>query len=655
MGEKIIILILSIGLVHGLLFVFLVPPWEHYDEPAHFEYAWLIANRQKLPSTSDYDQGMRLAVGQSLLNSGFFKRRGSTPPNVTDPTQPLWIGLSQLSDPPLYYIIVAIPLFLLQHSPIEVQLYLGRLVSLSLFLLTIWVAWKLISELTPDKHPLRWAVPLFMALLPGYVELMTAINNHAAGISFFSIWLLISVKLINHGFSWKRFVYIIIFTGICLFTQKSVWITLVFLPIVLALSLLYKHKQSIVWIACLLCGLLGILIVFEWRDAALWLGQNYQNIPSRTQSSNDEFLHHALQAQVYPDQTWGVNDPNWHSGFFQLVPEKDAKSLFGKTVTIGWWIWANKKINAYGPGLNSFYQSTNRWYGFKPVEAGQTPVFVASVVTIPPEESRIQLWLRVTSPDNEDAIINYSGVILVEGEWPTDTVPQFLDKNGVKGVWGGRSFINLARNSMFLNSWPNIRPWLYRLLEKMFTGLNPTHISSVIALLLDWKGTEWYIKFASETIFRTFWAKFCWGQVPLIGIFPYFYRPYFVLLIISFLGLIGSIMTGIISYKYIKWNSSILLLTVCAGIAAFAFFYGVYTMGGGLLFRTYAPVARYIFPAILPISIFLVNGWHEIFVWIKRFTKIPSITGGILYAIFLVALDVYSLTSLVLYFQNWKT
>lgn len=59
--------ILLVGLIHGLLYVFLMPPWQHYDEPTHFEYVWLIANRPGLPKPGDYDRDMRRQVGKSVV------------------------------------------------------------------------------------------------------------------------------------------------------------------------------------------------------------------------------------------------------------------------------------------------------------------------------------------------------------------------------------------------------------------------------------------------------------------------------------------------------------------------------------------------------------------------------------------------------------
>ncbi len=55
-------LLVLLGLVYGLLYVFLIPPWQHNDEPGHFEYVWLIANRPGWPHAGDYDPDMRRAM-----------------------------------------------------------------------------------------------------------------------------------------------------------------------------------------------------------------------------------------------------------------------------------------------------------------------------------------------------------------------------------------------------------------------------------------------------------------------------------------------------------------------------------------------------------------------------------------------------------------
>ena len=93
-----IYLIMLAGLIHGLLYVFLLPPWQHYDEPGHFEYAWLLANRLGLPSPGKYDQSMRREVAASMVEHAFFKYLDIRP-NLLDQNTPVWIGSSQTNDP----------------------------------------------------------------------------------------------------------------------------------------------------------------------------------------------------------------------------------------------------------------------------------------------------------------------------------------------------------------------------------------------------------------------------------------------------------------------------------------------------------------------------------------------------------------------------
>ncbi len=214
---------------------------------------------------------MRLAVGQSLLETQFFGPPGTPTPNLTDPAQPIWIGVSQLVDPPLYYMLVALPLRLLRGMPVVWQLYAGRLISLSFLLLTIYAAHKITSELTPDNHPLRWMVPLFIALLPGLVEFITALNNFSAAIGLASLWLLAAIRLIKYKWSFGQAVLLLLLTGACLVTQKVVWHLAVFVPIIYMFSWLPRKRAWIGWASLLTAGILGLVLILDWSDAALWL------------------------------------------------------------------------------------------------------------------------------------------------------------------------------------------------------------------------------------------------------------------------------------------------------------------------------------------------------------------------------------------------
>ena len=109
--------LLLLGLVHGLVYIFLVPPWQHYDEPNHFEYVWLIQERGELPQSGDYDQSMRRDVAESMIEHGFFNGMDFFPKlDVQD--EPIWIGsYHQISNPPFYYYLTTLPLKIFPIPP----------------------------------------------------------------------------------------------------------------------------------------------------------------------------------------------------------------------------------------------------------------------------------------------------------------------------------------------------------------------------------------------------------------------------------------------------------------------------------------------------------------------------------------------------------
>ncbi len=69
-GKLYVILILAI--LQGLLFLFLMPPWQHYDEPGNFEYVWLVANLDHWPKPGEYNNEMRREVLASMIEHDFY-------------------------------------------------------------------------------------------------------------------------------------------------------------------------------------------------------------------------------------------------------------------------------------------------------------------------------------------------------------------------------------------------------------------------------------------------------------------------------------------------------------------------------------------------------------------------------------------------------
>ena len=124
--------LLLVGLLHGILFIFLIPPWQHYDEPGNFEYAWLLANQTEMNENQGYNQEMRREVSASMIEHDFYHNENSKP-NIISSSLPVEIGISQTDDPSLYYRIVSLPLSLFPGIDITQQMYIARFVSLFFF------------------------------------------------------------------------------------------------------------------------------------------------------------------------------------------------------------------------------------------------------------------------------------------------------------------------------------------------------------------------------------------------------------------------------------------------------------------------------------------------------------------------------------------
>ncbi len=147
--HKTLLWIILIGLIHGMIYTFLIPPWQHYDEPGHFEYGWLIASQSKIPDRNTYDQLMRRELAASMIEHDFFED-DLQKPNLISYDEPIWIGIPQTGDLTLYYRLISIPLRLISSSDITFQLYVSRIVSLTLYLVTILAAYGIARTLTND-------------------------------------------------------------------------------------------------------------------------------------------------------------------------------------------------------------------------------------------------------------------------------------------------------------------------------------------------------------------------------------------------------------------------------------------------------------------------------------------------------------------------
>jgi hypothetical protein len=123
-----------LALLHCLLYVWLIPPWQVPDEPSQFEYAALLGSLGRVPGSADSDPALDARMVESLIRSHFFEYlTGQTPqppPRSMDEARAWFFMPRQVGyDPPLYFALAALPIGALAGRPIEQQLLAARLLG----------------------------------------------------------------------------------------------------------------------------------------------------------------------------------------------------------------------------------------------------------------------------------------------------------------------------------------------------------------------------------------------------------------------------------------------------------------------------------------------------------------------------------------------
>jgi hypothetical protein len=616
-------IVLIIGMIHGFLYLVLIPPWQHYDEPGHFEYAWMIANHNRIPQKGEYDNLIRSEILASMKRNDFFKHQ-----NIeyllesVDQIDPVWIGISQVGDPSLYYVLTSLPLRILKNQSIENQLYATRFVSLVLYLLILVTAVFFAKEIFPPHHAGRILFPLTLCLVPSFVDHMTALNNDVAAVLINSLILLFGIRLIKHGLNWRDGLLLMVFGSLVFFVKASIWLSIILVIMAFVFSLRKRIRRFALGISIVLITIF-IVSIFQVKDAALWYKNSIQISPTEIHT-------------IYGNAFYLTNDPNYQiSSLIQTVPPKDYDSLAGKVVTLSAEIWGDTTYEFVPMTLKVL--TNNNEILILPAKSlliPSTPEFFVNHIQLPEDFNLLFVELQNFSYGE----IFIKNPILVVGEYPTNIEPDYIDKKNRTDKWNGSEFRNLIRNGSATRKWISFRPEFKKLMETIDPRLSGA--ANKIIYSLDLKGTGWYLKASAERIFRTFWAVFGWGNVFLYGD-----RSYLIVLVFTIISLMMSMNILIkqrsnINFYLIFWFGLAILFS-----GGFAWFTGVSM--NSLFINAYLPVARFIFPAIFPILLFIIYGWSN---YLSKLKYKSIHLGSVIYFIFFLYLDIISIFSILRYF-----
>ena len=615
--------IIFLGVLNGLLYIFLVPPWQHYDEPAHFEFAWRLANRGIILQSDDFEDLVKRELLTSMVEHGFFNGM-TVRPRIAAAQNPVWIGISQRSDFPLYYLWVSLPLWFFRRQEIDFQLYIARTWSALLYLFVLYCAYRLAKEAAPDKPIFHWVFPLSLALWPSFTDLMTAVNDDVGAIALASGSFWLSVALARGKLRWP-WVLIIITIGIMAVMVKST--ALPILPVILAACIFYvfRNRPKYAWVVLSL-GIIGVLLVcFSWGDAAFWLRLTNQVSNTRQVVAGAPSGKHAIALEIKPGQE--------NEQALQKIPLSELHPKKSVSYTLGAWMWADRPTKAASPAI-----LLNRKTFVKGVTLSERPVFV----TISAEmESPIEsLWVKLKpfSRLSSPVTVYYDGLILVEGKFSADFLTMFENPTSSNGHWQDE-LTNLLRNPSAEQAWPRLRPWVDRLGRQNFPG----HMSLILQSLLDPTTSAWYYQASLRSLTQTFWGKFGWGHVPLRASHPYRW--------LSLTGMIGVLSALLWTWRNRQRVDKRLILVMglfLAGVWGMALLRGIDSIVG----EVFIPSARYAFPAIIPTLLAIIGGWFYLLSWLCKWLGLPKVLPAALILVFCTALNLFGVWSIYFYYYS---
>lgn len=670
-----LLVFVTAGLLHAGFYIFFIPPWYHYDEPSHLEYVLLTANLGRVPSQNERQQDIAQAIGRSMIETGFSDKMGLFPNLNPTEGQITSIGYSQLGGPPLSYLLAAIPVSWYSGDEILVDLQIARTFSALFYLINIVAAWGLARELFPGRdeinrygslHFMHIALPAGLALWPAHVDIMTAVNSDPPAIAFsgLALWALtrmIRIAFSEHRLAWGSLLVMLVTSGLAIAFKETAFVLLPAVIFALLFTLLQcfgnhkpvtinaKFRRGFAWVAIALSLLLGVFFTLRNDDAAYWVRLTDQMDSVRNE--NPLAPHGAFVGKISLNAR---RFPAWHVDIYQSIAHTRLPASLPANFTFGVWMWADRIMEIDLPTFSIGPVSYSRR-----VTLTTSPQFFTYLFSLQSYDApNLRVSLKHSHPSSEPGYLYVDGLILVEGSYSTDQPPVYDDAGASSGEWGGKPFTNILRNGSFEHNGLRFAPWLDGRLASFIPDQSLP--SAWLQAAFDWEGFSYYYRDAFLHLFRTFVARFGWGNIPLVPGFPFLGRHPYLIIGYTFLLLVGLTVVILISpmlfhnrtksgqqdnqsnYPAVLEIAFIFTMTIALG-------WGMTLMRGSLytgLSKIYYPVARYALPVVIPSLVALLSGWGILTEALqKRYPK-AGLISIIIFLLAMLFLNVISIQSI---------
>jgi hypothetical protein len=556
---RIILLFIVLALLRGAIYAAIIPPWESPDEYGHFEYAWLVSQYGPL-------------VGPEAIPSDFQQRMLEITAQ-----HDYWRQVGD--DPPLYYALVGSALRLAGNQDLATGMYIGRIVSVTLYAAAVGLAALTTRRLFPQSLFMQITPPAFVLFLPMLGEMGAAINNDVMGVLSGTLFFASLLPILRDGLSWRRGGAVLAALFLALLSRKTALFLLptavVALPIYAWTRGLHLSRQVKLVLAAgtaLLVLTGAVLALIPGDDAAGWAEWTGSCGATRVERDSLEGKA-ALRIGACADEV-----------IAQTLPPETAKRLAGQRVKLMGWA---RTIAGQAVGQVSVWDSEEHSY-----------------ITITAKE-----------------------------EWQPFTLTHAVDSNarwvGVRLTWGG-SGEALLFDSLTLSSGGEENLLTNGSAERRETLLidllNDTtrHVGAPRSLVQrvlrpeSWSLEAWQ-EYERSAIFcfHSFWGNFGWLALPLPTTW------YWAIELACMLAMVGNL-TFLISRPGHRWQTGYLftlmngvLLLILQTLLPIVANRGTYWL----------PQGRYLFPGTFAIAVLLSWGAYQLLPGAWKSRMIPAAVG----------------------------
>ena len=290
-------LLLLATLLKGLAWSTVVPLWRAPDEKFHFLYAQQVERFGTLivkPNNSVPKEAVKL---WALIDDDSLRRKGASPQTlervarsleVLDKAEVKTIYVSGLGQglgssqfysyhPPLYYAIVGAVQWLFEGERITVRVWVSRLVSVLMGVITVWLSYAIGLELWPQRRGRALLLGVLVSFHPHLTFLTATVTNMALEIALISATTLLSLRLVHRGMTVQRGLGLGLLVGAGLLIKVSYIAVAPLLGVVLVWQVWQAARKRLAWSSLwpwLFVVVLPLAMAGWWYRDALLSGGN---------------------------------------------------------------------------------------------------------------------------------------------------------------------------------------------------------------------------------------------------------------------------------------------------------------------------------------------------------------------------------------------